>query len=121
MDSGMFLGIQEGAVAALKLGRDWFDQNNAVYARRRELVWQLAEAMGLTILKQPGGMFVWTKVPEGVDALNMVDRLLHEKHIFLTPGMIFGSAGEGYIRFSLCVSEENILEANRRIGKEKMN
>ncbi|WP_158858800.1 pyridoxal phosphate-dependent aminotransferase [Lunatibacter salilacus] len=117
MDSGMFLGIQEGAVAALKLGKEWFDQNNAVYARRRELVWQLAEAMGLTILKQPGGMFVWTKVPEGINALDLVDRLLYEKHIFVTPGMIFGSAGEGYIRFSLCVSEERILEAKRRIVK----
>lgn len=117
MDSGMFLGIQEGAVVALNLGREWFDQNNAIYARRRELVWQLAEAMGLTILKQPGGMFVWTKVPDGVDALAKVDSLLHEKHIFVTPGMIFGSAGEGYIRFSLCVTEENILEAMRRIVK----
>lgn len=115
MDSGMFLGIQEGAVAALKLGREWFDQNNTVYARRRKLVWQLAEAMGLTILKQPGGMFVWTKVPDGVDALVKVDSLLHEKHIFVTPGMIFGSAGEGYIRFSLCVSEEHIQEAIQRI------
>ena len=116
MDSGMFLGIQEGAVAALKLDKEWFDQNNAVYARRRKLVWQLAEAMGLAILKQPGGMFVWTKVPDGVDALAKVDSLLHEKHIFVTPGMIFGSAGEGYIRFSLCVSEEHIQEAIRRIG-----
>jgi aspartate/methionine/tyrosine aminotransferase len=80
------------------------------------LVWQLAEAMGLAILKQPGGMFVWTKVPDGVDALGKVDSLLHEKHIFVTPGMIFGSAGEGYIRFSLCVSEEHIQEAIRRIG-----
>jgi LL-diaminopimelate aminotransferase len=117
MDSGMFLGIQEGAVAALKLSRKWFEQNNAVYSRRRELVWLLAEAMGLTNLKQPGGMFVWTKTPEGIDALTLVDRLLHEKHIFVTPGIIFGSAGEGYIRFSLCVSEENILEAHRRIAK----
>lgn len=115
MDSGMFLGIQEGAVAALKLEREWFDQNNAIYARRRELVWDLAEKMGLTILKQPGGMFVWTKVPVGTDALDMVDRLLHEKHIFVTPGMIFGSGGEGYIRFSLCVAEEHIEEAKRRI------
>ena len=117
MDSGMFLGIQEGAVAALKLGREWFGQNNAIYARRRELVWQLAEAMGLTILKQPGGMFVWTKVPEGVDALELVDHLLYEKHIFVTPGLIFGSAGEGYIRFSLCVPEERILQAKQRIVK----
>ncbi len=121
MDSGMFLGIQEGAVAALKLGREWFDQNNAIYARRRELVWQLAEAMGLTILKQPGGMFVWTKVPDGGDALEIVDSLLVEKHIFVTPGMIFGTAGEGYIRFSLCVSEENILEASRRINQDKIS
>lgn len=116
MDSGMFLGIQEGAIAALKLGRKWFEENNAVYSRRRDLIWQLAEAMGLTILKQPGGLFVWTKVPKGKDALAMVDSLLYEKHIFVTPGIIFGSGGEGYIRFSLCVTEEHIREAIRRLA-----
>lgn len=118
MDSGMYLGLQEGAVAALQLGEEWFSQNNAIYAQRRALVWKLAEKLGLTILKQPGGMFVWTKVPEGNDALELVDRLLYEKHIFVTPGMIFGSAGEGFIRFSLCVAEENIVEAIRRIDNE---
>ncbi|WP_209330954.1 pyridoxal phosphate-dependent aminotransferase [Lunatimonas salinarum] len=115
MDSGMFLGLQQGAVAALNLGKDWFAENNAIYSRRRELVWKLAERLGLQLMKQPGGMFVWTKVPTGTDALAMVDSLLHEKHLFVTPGMIFGSAGEHFIRFSLCVSEEDILEALNRI------
>lgn len=115
MDSGMFLGVQAGAIAALNLGSNWFAQNNAIYARRRALVWKLAEKLGLQLFKQPGGMFVWTKVPAGTDALAMVDRLLHEKHLFVTPGMIFGRAGERFIRFSLCVAEEDILEALNRI------
>lgn len=121
MDSGMFLGIQKGAVAALKLGSEWFEQNNAIYAKRRELVWQLAEAMGLTVLKQAGGLFVWTKAGKDVDALAMVDRLLQENHIFVTPGIIFGKAGAGYIRFSLCVSEANIMEAINRVKADAQN
>ena len=115
MDSGMFLGIQEGARAALELGGDWFDQNNQIYGKRRELVWKLADKIGLEIKKQPGGMFVWTKVPLAISASEMVDELLYEKHIFVTPGFIFGSQGEGYIRFSLCVPEPRIEEAINRI------
>jgi LL-diaminopimelate aminotransferase len=115
MDSGMFLGLQHGAIAALQLGHDWFDENNLIYSERRMLVWKLAEKLGLHLFKQPGGMFVWTKVPEGISALELVDKLLYEKFIFVTPGIIFGSAGESFVRFSLCVPEEDIAEALRRI------
>ena len=61
-------------------------------------------------------MFVWAKLPEGaLDSETTIDKLLHEQHIFVAPGTIFGSAGEGYIRFSLCVSEDRIQEALNRI------
>jgi LL-diaminopimelate aminotransferase len=115
MDSGMFLGLQEGAQAALELGRNWFDQNNRIYSVRRELVWKLAEKIGLEIKKQPGGMFVWTKVPLRTSDQELVDELLYQKQIFVTPGFIFGSQGEGYIRFSLCIPEHRIEEAINRI------
>ena len=59
-------------------------------------------------------MFVWAKLPAGIQPEQFIDNLLYEKHIFLTPGTIFGSNGEGYIRFSLCVKEENIVEAIKR-------
>jgi len=115
MDSGMFLGIQEGAIAALKLDKEWFDNLNQIYERRRRLVWQLADYLGVRYETDTCGMFVWAKLEEGKDAKEYVDRLLQEKHIFIAPGDIFGTNGQGYIRFSLCVKEEAIEEALTRI------
>ncbi|MGL2962226.1 pyridoxal phosphate-dependent aminotransferase [Flavobacterium sp. RSB2_4_14] len=114
MDSGMFYGIQKGAIAALKLEKDWFEKQNEVYTKRRNLVFKLAEKLGCTFNKNSVGLFVWAKLPEGILAEAFIDKVLLEKHIFITPGTIFGSNGEGYIRFSLCVKEEEIQEAIKR-------
>lgn len=116
MDSGMFYGIQKGAIAALKLGRDWFESQNEIYTKRRNLIFELAKKMNCTFDKNAVGMFVWAKLPAGIQSEEFIDNLLYEKHIFLTPGTIFGSNGEGYIRFSLCVKEENIVEAIKRFS-----
>ena len=115
MDSGMFYGIQQGAISALKVSSSWFSEMNEVYKNRRKLVWKIADTLGCSYDKNTTGMFVWAKTPEGVKAENMVDDLLYNKDIFITPGFIFGSSGEGYIRFSLCVSEEKIKEALERL------
>lgn len=115
MDSGMFYGIQQGAIAALKVSSTWFTAMNAVYEKRRKLVWKIADALECSYNKDTTGMFVWAKTPDGVRAENMVDDLLYNKDIFIAPGFIFGSNGEGYIRFSLCVSEEKIKEALERL------
>ncbi len=113
MDSGMFYGIQKGAVAALQSGADWFAAQNEVYGRRRELIHQLADKIGCTYDRSATGLFVWAK-PAGTDAEALVDELLYEKHIFITPGKIFGSNGNNYIRFSLCLPEAKITEALAR-------
>lgn len=115
MDSGMFYGIQKGAIAALQLNADWFDNMNAIYEKRRNLIWQIADRLHCNYDKDASGMFVWAKLPEGKTAEGMVDELLYEKDIFIAPGSIFGSNGDGYIRFSLCVPEEKIGEALSRI------
>jgi len=115
MDSGMFYGIQKGAIAALQLGRDWFESQNEIYTKRRNLIFQLAQKMNCTFDINSVGLFVWAKLPEGKLSEEFIDYLLYEKHIFLTPGTIFGDRGEGYIRFSLCVKEENIVEAIKRL------
>ena len=117
MDSGMFLGIQKGAVAALALGTDWFNQQYKVYSKRRELIWQLADLLGCTYDRKGVGLFVWAKLPEGSDAESLIDEWLYHYHVFITPGIIFGSNGKGYIRFSLCVTEENIKEVIQRFTK----
>lgn len=114
MDSGMFYAIQKGAVAALNLESEWFDHLNSIYECRRKLIWQLAEKLGCTNDKNAVGLFVWAKLKKGIDDELFIDELLYEKSIFVTPGTIFGSNGKGYIRFSLCVSEEKIKEALER-------
>ncbi len=115
MDSGMFYGIQKGAVAALKSGTEWFEELDKVYTQRRELMFQLVEKLGGTYDKNAVGMFVWSKLPEGAaPSEEFIDQILYNKDIFIAPGTIFGSNGEGYIRFSLCVEEEKIKEAIER-------
>ena len=112
MDSGMFFGIQKGAIAALKSDSSWFDSMNVIYKKRRKLTEQLAEKLGCEVYKEGVGLFVWAKLPVGITSSeDFIDKILHEKSIFITPGTIFGSNGEGYIRFALCVGEEKVEEA----------
>ncbi|KAA1244836.1 pyridoxal phosphate-dependent aminotransferase [Aquimarina sp. RZ0] len=115
MDSGMFQGIQKGAIAALTIADNWYADMNAIYKSRRGLIWELASLLGCTFDKNAIGMFVWAKLPEGIDAMEFIDDILYQDSVFITPGNIFGSNGEGYIRFSLCVTQENIKEALRRL------
>ncbi|MCK0161786.1 pyridoxal phosphate-dependent aminotransferase [Allomuricauda sp. F6463D] len=115
MDSGMFYGIQKGAIAALNSGPDWFEELDKVYTKRRELMFELVEKLGCTYDKNAVGMFVWSKLPEGaLPSEQFIDEVLYDKNIFIAPGTIFGSNGEGYIRFSLCVKEDKIKEAIER-------
>ncbi|PRZ26579.1 pyridoxal phosphate-dependent aminotransferase [Flavobacterium granuli] len=112
MDSGMFFGIQKGAIAALNSDKSWFESMNEIYKKRRVLTEVLAEKLGCKVYKEGVGLFVWAKLPEGIiSAEAFIDQILHEKHIFVAPGTIFGSNGEGYIRFALCVKEEKVQEA----------
>tara|TARA_B100000809_G_scaffold266920_1_gene333008 strand:- start:3145 stop:4296 length:1152 start_codon:yes stop_codon:yes gene_type:complete len=115
MDSGMFYGIQKGAVKALEMSSDWFVGINKVYARRRVLTWKILDALNCVYNKENGGMFVWAKLPEGITSEQMTDKMLYEKDVFLTPGTVFGSNGEGYIRLSLCVQEEKLEEVLMRV------
>lgn len=116
MDSGMFLGIQQGAIAAMKLDKGWFEKMDEVYRKRRALVWKLADGLGAICDRSSSGMFVWAKLADKTDPLSFVDKLLYENHIFITPGDIFGTNGHGFIRFSLCVQEDLIEEAISRVS-----
>ncbi len=115
MDSGMFYGIQKGAIEALKSSKMWFTSLNSVYEERRKLAWQLADALKCSYTKNTAGMFVWAKLPLNTDAEEFIDQLLKKKSIFVAPGTIFGSKGEGYIRLSLCASTEDFQEAIARV------
>ena len=115
MDSGMFFGIQQGAIAALNADVSWFEGLNTIYRKRRKLVEKLATKLGAEFDPNSVGLFVWAKLPKGeIDAETFIDKILQHQYIFITPGTIFGSQGEGYIRFSLCVPEATIEEAIKR-------
>jgi len=115
MDSGMFYGIQKGAIEALNSSKNWFNDLNKIYTERRELVWKLATALNCTFETTTSGMFVWAKLPTGLSSEVFIDQILQEHHIFIAPGTIFGSNGEGYIRFSLCAPKESIQSAINRV------
>lgn len=115
MDSGMFYGIQKGAITALNSNKDWFDELDSIYTSRRALMFVLADKLNCTYDEHAVGMFVWAKLPKGVAlAEQFIDQILYDKNIFIAPGTIFGSNGEGYIRFSLCVTTDKIKEAIER-------
>jgi LL-diaminopimelate aminotransferase len=95
----------------------WFDVMNEIYKKRRVLTEQLAEKLNCKVYKEGVGLFVWAKLPEGITSSEkFIDQILHEKHLFIAPGTIFGSNGEGYVRFALCVKEEKVQEAIDRFN-----
>lgn len=115
MDSGMFFGIQQGAIEALKAEYSWFEKLNLIYQKRRNLIEILVTKLGASFDSKSVGMFLWAKLPEGSpDSETFIDKILKEQNVFITPGTIFGSQGEGYIRFSLCLTEATIKEAIKR-------
>lgn len=116
MDSGMFLPLQLAAAKALELEQDWHDEVNKVYKKRREKVFKLLQFLGCEFDDSQAGMFVWAGIPEKYkDGYELSDKVLYESNVFITPGGIFGSAGDHYIRVSLCSTEEKIDEAFKRI------
>jgi LL-diaminopimelate aminotransferase len=115
MDSGMFLPVQLAAAKAL-LGKEWQDEVNAVYRERREKVFELLELLDCKFSKEQAGMFVWAKIPDRYkDGYALSDEILHNSNVFITPGGIFGDAGDKYIRVSLCAPVEKFEEAIKRV------
>jgi LL-diaminopimelate aminotransferase len=116
MDSGMFLPVQLAAAKALTLGRDWHDEVNKMYKERREKVFELLDVLKCKYSKEQAGLFVWAKIPAKYkDSYALSDDILYNSAVFITPGGIFGSAGEKYIRVSLCTTVEKLEEAKQRI------
>jgi aspartate/methionine/tyrosine aminotransferase len=118
MDSGMFLPVQLAAAAALELSPDWYTTVNEVYAARRLKAFELLDLLGCKYRKEQVGLFVWAAVPNNYkDGFELSDKVLHHANVFITPGGIFGSEGNGYVRVSLCSSEQKLEEAIKRIEK----
>jgi aspartate/methionine/tyrosine aminotransferase len=116
MDSGMFLPVQLAAAKALSLDKSWYDSVNKIYQARREKVFELLDVLKCVYSKEQVGLFVWANVPsEYKDGYALSDKVLYDANVFITPGGIFGSAGNDYIRVSLCGSVEKFSEAIKRI------
>ncbi|MCB0600025.1 MAG: aminotransferase class I/II-fold pyridoxal phosphate-dependent enzyme [Saprospiraceae bacterium] len=116
MDSGMFAPSQSAAAQALSLGQDWFDHLNKVYREREERVYALMDALECSYDPDSVGMFVWGKVPDHVrDGYELSDQILYGNDVFITPGGIFGSQGDRYIRISLCAPVSTFDTALERL------
>jgi aspartate/methionine/tyrosine aminotransferase len=116
MDSGMFLPVQLAAAKALSLDQSWYDSVNKIYTERREKVFELLDLLDCTFSKTQVGMFVWAKIPAIYkDGYALSDKVLYDANVFITPGGIFGTAGNNYIRVSLCGSMEKFNEAIKRV------
>ena len=117
VDSGTFRGIQLAAAEALQNDEAWHREYNIeTYARRRQWAEKIMDVLGCTYDKNQVGMFLWGKIPEKyADVEDLTEKVLHEARVFITPGFIFGSNGQRYIRISLCAKEEKIEQALKRI------
>ncbi|HLF46529.1 MAG TPA: aminotransferase class I/II-fold pyridoxal phosphate-dependent enzyme [Chitinophagaceae bacterium] len=116
MDSGMFLPVQLAAAKALSLDQEWYEEVNNIYAQRREKVFELLQILNCKYTDRQAGMFVWAKVPgKYKDGFALIDDILYNKAVFITPGGIFGSEGNKFIRVSLCSPVEKFEEAITRI------
>jgi LL-diaminopimelate aminotransferase len=116
MDSGMFLPVQLAAAKALGLGKEWYEEVNKVYRERREKVFALLELLNCKFSKNQAGLFVWAKIPSKYkNGFELSDDVLYNSNVFITPGGIFGDAGEKFIRVSLCAPVQKFEEAISRI------
>jgi len=116
LDSGMFLPVQHAAIAALANPESWHQERNEVYRKRRELIYELLDVLNCRYSKEATGMFVWGRVPDAItDVEAFLNQILYEAHVFLTPGKIFGSNGERYIRISVCATVSQIQKATANI------
>ena len=118
MDSGMFLPMQLAASTALSLDKSWYKELNEEYRKRRNKVFEIMNLLNCSYDENQVGLFVWAKIPAGYDnSYQLCDNILYNAHVFITPGGIFGSEGEQYIRISLCAKVEVYELAIERIKK----
>lgn len=119
VDSGMFKPVQEASVEALNLPKTWFEEVNAEYTERRLKAEKILDILNCTYDENQSGMFMWAKIPHGRRSEEFIEEILQERYVFITPGTVFGSNGEGYIRISLCSNKEMFNTAIERLEMVK--
>jgi len=117
VDSGIFRPIQDAAVAALTGDQSWIPDRNMIYQRRRDVILGWLPTVGMSAQPPKGGLYVWARVPEGVEEDAFALEVLEKVGVWLTPGTAFGQYGKGFMRISVCVPEEKLQEAGERLSK----
>lgn len=121
IDSGQFKPMMLAAAKALEAGKEWYDEVNRVYADRRKLAEKIMKSMRCTFDANQRGLFLWGRIPDDVESAEaLTDRVLYEGNVFITPGFIFGSNGDRYVRISLCATAANMQRALQRVEKLKI-
>lgn len=115
MDSGMFLPLQLAAATALGLGDEWYEEQNREYYAREQIGKAIFDALGIEYAANQAGLFLWGRLPEGENCYDFCDKLLYEKGVFLTPGGIFGSEGDRYMRLSLCAPQGLLVQVLNKV------
>jgi LL-diaminopimelate aminotransferase len=117
IDSGLSQAIQEMGIEALSLSNDWINKNNDIYKKRRDKVVATLNEIGLHANAPKATLYIWTKVPEGFTSASFTEKLLEEANVVVTPGNGYGKAGEGYVRLSLTIPDDQIDEGLKRLSK----
>jgi LL-diaminopimelate aminotransferase len=121
IDSGLSQANQEMGIAALDLPSDWLDNNNEVYRKRRDKVVSVLNKIGVPAVAPKGALYIWTPIPEGYTSAEFAQKLLDEVNVVVTPGNGYGPGGEGYIRLSLTIPDDQIDEGLRRLAQLRVN
>lgn len=117
IDSGLSQAIQEMGIEALSLSKDWINANNEIYKKRRDKVVTTLKEIGLDANAPKATLYIWTKIPNGYTSASFTEKLLEEVNVVVTPGSGYGTAGEGYIRLSLTIPDEQIDEGLKRLSQ----
>ena len=117
IDSGLSQAIQEMGMEALSLSKDWINENNNIYKKRRDKVVATLQEIGLDAKAPSATLYIWTRVPDGYTSASFTERLLEEVNVVVTPGSGYGTAGEGFIRLSLTIPDDQIDEGLNRLSK----
>ena len=116
IDSGQFKPMMLAAAQALQAPKEWYDGMNKVYRQRRKIAETMMETLNCRFDPRQSGMFLWGKIPSKYESSEaLADEILYKARVFITPGFIFGSNGNNYIRISLCCKDEQLQEACKRI------
>lgn len=120
LDSGIFQAVQEAGIEALRLGDALVEPARKIYQERRDTLVDGLHAIGLECDKPQATFYVWVSAPKGLSSTEFTAKLLDEAGVVTTPGNGFGAAGEGYVRFTVCIDKERLKEVSERIRRVKL-